>query len=444
MGYNRYNIGFFVRVVILTLLIGLFLFCLFIQKEYIQSFYVFIAICLSIWNLYYYTSRISRDFYTFISALANEEYSIQFSGKENKNLKYLYSLYNTTSKRFQKVKYDRDLQHIFLEEILNQIDVGIIAYDKSGKILLQNRAFRSIFNITKPQNTSEIDPYVKKSIDEIKPGNRLIIYPLVNGFKLTLSAHSTDFKLKEQLLTLIYFHNIKSELDEQELESWQKLFSVLTHEIMNSVTPISSLSSSLNDKLKKDLSQNGVAESRTLNLLTEGLDAMAIRTKGLLSFTDSFRKLSKVPQPKLAEFEILKLIERINLLFQPTFRSSGIKFNYSISPETGIIIADPSQLEQVFINLIQNAIDALATKQYGEIKLTVKKSPDGKNEMTFTDNGIGISHEIIEKVFVPFFTTKEKGSGIGLSLSRQIIKKHGGSIEINSIQGEGTTLTIKF
>jgi len=444
MGFNRYNIGFFARVIILALLIGLFLFCLFIQKEYIQSVYAFVAICFSIWNLYYFTSRISRDFYTFISALANEEYSIQFSAKENKNLKYIYSLYNTTAKRFQRVKYDRDLQHIFLEEILNQIGVGIIAFEKSGKILLQNRAFRSIFSIRKPQNTNEIDPYIKKCIDEIKPGNRLIINPIVNGAKLTLSAHSTDFKLKNQLLTLIYFHNIKPELDEQELESWQKLFSVLTHEIMNSVTPISSLSSSLNDKLKKDLNQNGTAESSTLNLLIEGLDAMAIRTKGLLSFTDSFRKLSKVPQPKLAEFEIQKLIERINLLFQPTFNSSGIKFNYSISPEARIITADPSQFEQVFINLIQNATEALSNKQNGEIKLTVSKISDGKTKIDLSDNGIGISQEIIEKVFVPFFTTKEKGSGIGLSLSRQIIRKHGGSIEINSIQGKGTTLIIKL
>lgn len=444
MGFNRYNFGFFIRVIILTLLVGLFLFCVFIQKEYIQGFYAFVTICFSIWNLYYYTSRISRDFYTFISALANEEYSIQFSDKENKKLKYLFSLYNTTAKRFQRVKYDRDLQHIFLEEILNQIEVGIIAFDKSGKILLQNRAFRSIFNITKPQNIIELDPYIKKCIDEIKPGNRLIINPIVNGAKLTLSAHSTDFKLKDQQLTLIYLHNIKPELDEQELESWQKLFSVLTHEIMNSVTPISSLSSSLNERLRNDLSNKGVAESNTINLLTEGLEAMSIRTKGLLSFTDSFRKLSKVPQPKPIEFEISKLLERINSLFKPTFSSKGIKFTYSISSEAKLIIADPSQLDQVFINIIQNATEALSDKQNGEIKLTVSKSTNGKTKIDLTDNGIGISQEIIEKVFVPFFTTKEKGSGIGLSLSRQIIRNHGGSIEISSLKGEGTTLTIKL
>lgn len=444
MGFNRYNIGFFTRVIILTLLISLFLFCLFIHKEYIQSVYVFVAICFSIWNLYHYISRISRDFYTFISALANEEYSIQFSAKENNNLKYIYSLYNTTAKRFQKVKYDRDLQHIFLEEILNQIEVGIIAFDKSGKILLQNRAFRSIFSIRKPQNISELDSFIKESIDEIKPGNRLVIYPIVNDTKLTLSAHSTNFKLKDQQLTLIYFHNIKQELDEQELESWQKLYSVLTHEIMNSVTPISSLSSSLNDKLKNDLTQIGTAESRTLSLLTEGLEAMAIRTKGLLSFTDSFRKLSKVPQPKPIEFELSKLLERVNSLFQPTFNSNGIKFSYTISPEAKLITADPSQLDQVFINLIQNATDALSNKQNGEIKVTASKYHDGKTEITIKDNGIGISHEALEKVFVPFFTTKEKGSGIGLSLSRQIIKKHGGSIELKSTQEEGTTVTIKL
>lgn len=444
MGFNRYNIGFLVRILILTLSIGLLLFFLLVRIDYLKSFYIFVLICFIIRNIYLYTSRISRDLYTFISALANEEYSIQFSDdKRSKNLQALYHLYNTTASRFQKVKYDRDLQHLFLEEILNQIEVGILAFDKNGKVLLNNRAFRELFRCSKPQTLSDLNPDIHKVVSEIKPGNRKLFYYSIEDEKLILSTHSTSFVLKEKSMTLVYFHNIKSELDEQELESWQKLFNVLTHEIMNSVTPISSLSSSLNSKLKRDIADKGIAEPKTLSLLSEGLDAVANRTKGLLSFTESFRKLSKVPKPKIAEIELEELFDRIKTLFSSTLQASEIGFSYSLSPEASVIFADPQQIEQVFINLTQNAIDALSNISKGKIDVKASKNSEGKTEISISDNGVGIADDTIEKVFIPFYTTKEKGSGIGLSLSRQIVRMHGGSIDIKSEVGKGTVVTIK-
>jgi len=398
-----------------------------------------------IWSTYNYVSKITRDFYTFISALANEEYSVQFADeKSSGNLQVLYHLYNTTAKRFQKIKYERDLQHVFLEEILNQIDVGIIAYGKDDKVLLINRAYKELFRCKKPQTLSELHPSIFNLIKDIEPGNRKLIYHSIEGEKLVLSAHSTTFVIKEQNMTLVYFHNIKTEMDEQELESWQKLFSVLTHEIMNSVTPISSLSSSLNSKLKRDIAEMGVAEPKTLSLLSEGLDAVAARTKGLLHFTESFRKLSKVPKPKAVEIELDKLFDRINTLFSSTFQANQISFSYNISPDVPVIFADPLQIEQVFINLVQNGIDGLANVSNGKIKILASKSNDNKTEIIVIDNGTGVTDETLDKVFIPFFTTKEKGSGIGLSLSRQIIRMHGGTIELKSKKGDGTSVTIKI
>lgn len=443
--YKRYQLEFLIRVVLLTLSIALLMYIIIIEKQYLRSIYLITIIIYLIWSIYNHLSKITRDFYTFISALANEEYSIQFADENSsKDLQMLYHLYNTTASRFQKIKYERDLQHVFLEEILNQIEVGILAFDKNEKILLNNRAYRELFRCKKPQNLSEINSSIYEVIKGIKPGSRKLIYHTIDGEKLMLSTHSTSFVLKERSMTLVYFHNIKSELDEQELESWQKLFSVLTHEIMNSVTPISSLSSSLNSKLKRDMAENGKAEPRTLNLLSEGLDAVADRTKGLLSFTESFRKLSKVPKPKMTGIDLEKLFERINTLFSSTFQSNRIAFSYSVSPEAAVIFADPQQIEQVFINLVQNAIDALGTKESGRIYIKASKNHENKTEISISDNGSGISKETIDKVFIPFFTTKEKGSGIGLSLSRQIIRMHGGTIEINSQIGEGTTVTVEL
>ncbi len=443
--YKKIQIGFLVRVILLTLALAFLMYLLIIEKQYLRSIYLIIFIIYLIWSIYRYISKISRDFYTFISALANEEYSIQFADeKSSKNLQMLYHLYNTTASRFQKIKYERDLQHVFLEEIMNQIEVGILAYDKNEKVLLINRAYRDLFKCRKPQILSDLNSGIYATIKEIKPGNRKLISQTIDGEKLILSAHSTSFVLKEKSMTLVYFHNIKSEMDEQELESWQKLFSVLTHEIMNSVTPISSLSSSLNSKLKRDIAENGMADSNTLSLLSEGLDAVSNRTKGLLTFTESFRKLSKVPKPKTIEIELEKLFERIKTLFSSTFQANGITFSYLISSDTSIIFADPQQIEQVFINLVQNAIDSLINKQNGLITIKSTLTFDKRTEIVVSDNGPGISEETLEKVFIPFFTTKEKGSGIGLSLSRQIIRMHGGTIEIKSNMGEGTSVIVKI
>ncbi|HCT30572.1 MAG TPA: hypothetical protein DIW31_07520 [Bacteroidales bacterium] len=445
MIFKRYQFGFLIRVILLALSFALLMYLVVVEKQYLRGIYVFAAIILLIWSIYSHISKISRDFFTFITALANEEYSIQFADdKSNKALQRLYHLYNITAKRFQKVKYERDLQHLFLQEIINQIEVGILAFNSNLDVLLYNKTYCKLFGLTSPKSLNDLNPEIKKLIIDLEPGNKRMIYHSLNGEKFMLSTHSTTFVLKERSLTLAYFHNIKSELDEQELESWQKLFSVLTHEIMNSVTPISSLTSSLNVRLKKDIANTGNAEQKTLTLLSEGLDAVSTRSNGLLTFTDSFRKLSKIAKPNRVEIELEKLFERIKTLFSSTLQGSSIKLKYEISAETPLIYADPQQIEQVLINLVQNAIDSLEGVNNGEISISTTISNGGKTTISISDNGIGIPSETIDKVFIPFFTTKAKGSGIGLSLSRQIVKMHNGTIEINSVKDTGTTVSIKI
>lgn len=443
MIFKRYQIGFLSRIIFLSLAIALFMYWVVVEKQYLRGAYVFVAIVLLVWSIYKHITRITRDFFTFISALANEEYSIQFTNdKSNKSLQKLYHLYNITAKRFQKVKYERDLQHLFLQEIINQIEVGILAFGAESEILLYNKTFCKLFGLTRPTTLNDLNPEMQKSISELELGNKKLIYHTFNGEKFMLSTHSTSFVLKERSLTLIYFHNIKAELDEQELESWQKLFSVLTHEIMNSVTPISSLTASLNAKLKKDISTIGNAEPKTLSLLSDGLDAVSIRSEGLLSFTESFRKLSKISKPIRVEIDIDRLFERIKTLFTPIFQSNNIEFTCEVSNQTKTLFADPQQIEQVLINIIQNAIDALEGVDSGRISLSTVLSTEGKCSITITDNGSGIPADVIDRVFIPFFTTKSKGSGIGLSLSRQMVRMHGGTIDINSTTVDGTSITI--
>lgn len=443
MIFKRYQVGFLSRAIFLSLAIALFMYWVVVEKQYLRGMYVLVAVILLAWSIYRHITRITRDFFTFITALANEEYSIQFTeDKSNKSLQKLYHLYNITAKRFQRVKYERDLQHLFLQEIINQIDVGILAFGTNNEILLYNKTFCKLFGLTRPTTLNDLNPEMRESLNELELGNKKLIYHTFNGEKFMLSTHSTSFVLKERSLTLIYFHNIKAELDEQELESWQKLFSVLTHEIMNSVTPISSLTASLNAKLKKDMVTTGRAEPKTLSLLSDGLDAVSIRSNGLLSFTESFRKLSKISKPVRVNIEIDKLFDRLKTLFSTTLQSNNIEFIYEVSDQTKTLFADPQQIEQVLINLVQNAIDALDGLDSGKISISSALSHEGKCSITISDNGAGIPADTIEKVFIPFFTTKSKGSGIGLSLSRQMVRMHGGVIDIYSKVGQGTSVTI--
>lgn len=445
MTSSKHQIGFFIRVLLLALSLALLMYWLFVDVQYLRCIYLLVVIAYLIWSIYWNISRVSRDFYTFISALANEEYSVQFSEeKRNRSIQELYHLYNVTARRFQRVKEERDMQHLFLEEILNQIEVGILAFDKDEKILLVNRAYQRIFQRPRPKSLEDIDTKILPTVRTIKPGHPKIVFPVVGDEKLTLSVHSTNFVLREQKLILVYFHNIKSEMDEQELESWQKLFSVLTHEIMNSVTPISSLSASLNEKLKRELSEKGTPEQRTVNLLAEGLDAVSDRSKGLLTFTESFRKLSKLPQPRVIAVDLKEMLERIRVLLSEDMQRSGISLSINIADECSTIFADHQQFEQLLINLIKNAIESIQQPSQGEINIDAKRVESSKTQIDIADNGKGMSPDVLDKAFVPFFTTKDKGSGIGLSLCRQILRMHGGSIDIKSAEGKGTRVIVKI
>ena len=441
----KHQIGFFVRVILLALALALLMYWLFVDVQYLRCIYLIIFIAYLIWSIYFKISRISRDFYTFITALANEEYSVQFTEeKRNKGIRELYHLYNITARRFQRVKEERDMHHLFLEEILNQIEVGILAFDNDEKIILTNRAYLRMFQCTRPKFLKEQEPKIVTTIRTIKPGVPKVVFPVIGDEKLTLSVHLTSFVLRDQKLTLVYFHNIKSEMDEQEMESWQKLFSVLTHEIMNSVTPISSLSTSLNHKLKRELKVKGTLEQRTVNLLSEGLEAVSDRSKGLLAFTESFRKLSKLPQPNISPVNLLEMLERIRVLLSEDLKRTGINLTFNIPMECSVIFTDPQQFEQLLINLIKNAIESIQQPIHGEINIDVKRVENRKTQIDIADNGKGMSPDVLDKAFVPFFTTKDKGSGIGLSLCRQILRMHGGTIDIKSVEGEGTRVIVRL
>jgi signal transduction histidine kinase len=286
-------------------------------------------------------------------------------------------------------------------------------------------------------------PLVQKLLD-LKSGQKALVKVDVQNELLQIAINATEFRLRDQNFTLVSLQNIQSELEEKELEAWQNLIRVLTHEIMNSVTPIASLASTINDLLNS----NGQKTSAALNNETRSdvngaLRTIQKRSEGLLHFVDAYRNLTRLPVPNFQIFSVQELFKRVYHLMQVDLAQT-IRFDYSVIPESLELTADSELVEQILINILKNAIHAVTERENPRIDLTSKIDDRGRVIIQVTDNGPGIPKDMLDKIFIPFFTTKENGSGIGLSLSRQIMRLHRGTITVRSQPNEQTVFTLRF
>jgi two-component system nitrogen regulation sensor histidine kinase NtrY len=294
-------------------------------------------------------------------------------------------------------------------------------------------------------NIRALEPVSKElvgSLFKLQPGDRALfrLEELPEPLQLVMSA--TEIRLREQRYTLVSLQNIRSELEEKEMEAWQKLIRVLTHEIMNSVTPISSLASTAAGMLDHDRPLEPTDE--LTGDLKGALRTIEKRSQGLLHFVDAYRNLTLIPKPRFKIFAIADLFKRLEHLLRPELAVEEVVFTTTLDPDTLELNADPDLVEQVLINLIKNALHAVQEKSGGQIRLSGRMDQSGGIAIEVVDNGCGISRDVQEKIFIPFFTTRENGSGIGLSLSRQIMRMHGGTITCRSREGEGATFMLRF
>lgn len=247
--------------------------------------------------------------------------------------------------------------------------------------------------------------------------------------------------MRDKKLKLVSFQNIQGELEEQELDAWQKLIRILRHEIMNSITPIVSLAATVDGMLAD--SPYGTITKEQSEDVREAIAAIRNRSEGLMRFTETYRNLTRLPPPKFQLVDANDLVDRIVVLYRPVFEKNKVQFNKQLSQAPVIFQADVELIEQVIINLVKNAIDAAKHSENPTITISTQRTKEGKTIIKVADNGKGIEKELLEQIFVPFYTTKEEGSGIGLSLSRQIMRTHKGRISVQSKVGEGTVFTLK-
>ena len=266
--------------------------------------------------------------------------------------------------------------------------------------------------------------------------------------EVQLAVYAIELSLRGKAFKLISLQNIQSELEEKEMEAWQNLIRVLTHEIMNSVTPISSLAATvetdLSEFLQNDADVNQI-DDETIEDFYLAVKTIHNRSESLIKFVSDFRNMTRIKLPNLEGTKVEEIIDHVLMLLKPDVQGHEIVINKSVKPDL-IINIDKEQIEQVIINVVKNAIQALAAgeKEDKQLTITAMPSSSGGAFISIADNGTGIEEEALKKIFIPFFTTKKNGSGIGLSLSKQIMRNHGGNISAKSQMGEGTEFLLKF
>ncbi len=393
-----------------------------------------------------YVDRFNRDVKTLMTSLMQRDFTTHYQATgKGKTFDELYDVLNKISAAFRNLGTEKEVQYRYLEMLVEHVRVSILSIDGDEKIHLVNQALRDLLKKNVLLNLKSLETFdesLVKTIRDIRTGETRLIKLRLNNELLQLSIHASEFKLEDRYYKLISMQNIRSELDAREMEAWQKLIRVLSHEIMNSVAPIISLSGTLHGLVTQGIAQAKLPESDQFNSLDKGLEAIKIRSEGLYNFTQTYRKLTGIPKLALKQTNLKELIARVQLLMEHKMEERNISF--LVSPLDVTIFVDPDLMEQVLINLLVNAVEAVIGISHPQIE--IKMSYDEKRNICLyiIDNGEGMDENTAEKIFIPFFTTRKTGSGIGLALTKQILQLHNADIQFSTAPGKGTEFVIIF
>ncbi len=447
MGSNR----FFVSIILNCLLIFLAAFSCFYflqvrQQPNTAVGIAFLGLLLTI-RLIYYVNRTNRILGNFFSYMQEHDPSLQFSSRYvKKHFKGLSEAMEGLISDLKEHRINLEVQAHYLVTILDNVSTGILCFDQQGKIQTMNRAARTLLQTEPMEHLTELDgksPGLGSRILHLQPNREITETVHHRGNQVRLAIYCTKIKLKQDLVHIVAINDISSQLEMQEILSWKKLIRVINHEIMNSMTPIITLSMAIRRKLAHGNRAREV-EQLSEEALSDAIESAWIieeRSSGLVTFIERYKKLTSLPPLKPESFPAGELFAKMDQFFKEDLKARKIRIRWPESCDT-ILEADRQMLEQVMINLVKNSMEALRNRKDPEIKLSCQRDAGERICLSVADNGEGIPDDKLEQVFVPFFTTREEGSGIGLSLCKQIIQSHGGSIHMESSPGRGTRVVI--
>ena len=346
----------------------------------------------------------------------------------------------------EKSRTEKEDEHHYLRNIVDHVGVGLVSFRDNGAVELYNRAAQRLFLLETLRNIDElakVHPDLPSSMMRMRSGQQRLFKALIYGNMAVMSMKCTVFEVRGYEVKLISFQDIVHEMEGEEIESWQKLIKVLTHEIVNSITPLNTITSSIIRMLEKEIEADPYPSEAMLQSY-QGLLAVRKRNHGLIDFINSYRNLTRIPKPVFAEVKIQPMFDELTMLMQTEMEQHGIRFTVENSSDGAVFQIDEKLISQVVINLLRNAVRAVRAVTDPIIGLRAMVDEAGGRIITVTDNGCGIPEDERDKIFVPFFTTSEDGSGIGLSISRQIMRLHKGSISVRSEEGEGSMFILRF
>lgn len=451
MVYKKFRFQVILRIslIIITLLL---IFAFHQESAYAVSTLILSVLLLAqVVFLIRYTEQTNRKLTRFFESIRHADFMGSFVDNDiGKSFEVLNNEMNEVIGAFKKTKIEKEENFNYLLTVIQHVSIGVLVFKHNGAVDVYNNAVKRLLQVKHVRNITElkgISEELSTTLMEIKAGEKKLVKLYVEDELLQLSIHATEFVMHGDKYLLVSLQDIHPELEQKEVESWQMLIRVLTHEIMNSITPISSLASTVQDIIKeyrKDHALDPEEELEDIENIASAIATIEKRSKGLLNFVELYRNLTRIPKPHFRYFFIEDMFNRQVELMQSKIENQNIRVVTRIFPSDLKLLADPDLIDQVMINLLLNAIDAVKQKEEGLITLMASVNLNNRTVIEVADNGIGIGQGSMDKVFMPFFTSKKNGSGIGLSLSRQIMQMHKGSVSVRSRPGNGATFTLVF
>jgi two-component system, NtrC family, nitrogen regulation sensor histidine kinase NtrY len=452
---KKYEINILLRLLLLLITMGASVFLL-LKSFLVYAVLVFIIIIYQVWELLRFITKSNFELDQFIESIHYRDFSRHFDVKNAPEpVKDLRKGFNEINSTFKLISREKEMQYIYLQKILELVETGIISYEaESGELIWMNDSFKKIMGIPYLKTIHSLekrDASLYQDVLSLKPRDTKItsITTDKNSFKILISA--STFQTDDKIYKLIAFQNVNAVVDETESQAWRKLLSVMTHEIMNSIAPISSLADTLSRQLSAMSHEPPTGNSKLIadgswlkTDLQVGIETIQKRSEGLLKFAETYRNLNKITTLNLKKVYARDLFENLYQLMHPTLEAKNIELEIILKNPDLQLDVDTNLIEQALINLLVNAIEAVKEVEHAKIQLSAYISPNNKIILKIADNGSGMSEEVLDKIFIPFFSTRKSGSGIGLSLCKQIMMLHKGQIQVQSTEGEGTAFSLQF
>ena len=443
----------YINIALRVLVIVVFAFaaswCLVSGKPFILTLSGLVAVILVAANLINYLNSTNRKICYFLESVENEDTSITFPvNVKNRTIKDLGNSLDRINDQIQKLRIESRQQEQYFQTLMEHVAAGIITFNDAGFIIHANSAAKKMLGtevLTHIKQLERVNRKIFMAIQNIRPPEQQMVSFITEKGMIQLLLKASSFKNGNEELTILSVQDIRNALDEKELDSWIRLIRVMMHEIINSIAPITSLSESLGRLYNVNGMpvEPGSIDEKTISKTIQGLSVIKSQGDSLLSFIESYRRLTRLPKPEMKAVKMEDLLSRLSVLYQSFESRNKAELSTRCIPQDLEIFADEGMISLCLVNLVKNAMQANEDNSEGKITVTAGMQ-NGRPEITVSDNGPGITSELLEEIFVPFFTTREDGSGIGLSISRQIMRLHGGSLRVKSVPQKETVFVMGF